>query len=110
MLVTVLVRMCEQGLLAVGFFDFGLGAGGADRLEGQDLVEVGGLAAADAQDGSLLLGSVLALLVALVMVAAAGGVVGGICPRGGCAGRHVAPGPVLDRVGTGGRLAEGGLL
>lgn len=88
-LVAVLVRVGEQRLLAVGLFDVALGGGLAHGLEVEDLVEVGGLALADAEYGGLLLGRVLALLVALVVFAVAGGgrrVFAGVCPGGGCAG------------------------
>ena len=57
-------------LLAVRLLDLALGA---RLLDLEDLVKGRGLAAADAEDGGGLLGRVLALLVALVVLAAAGG-------------------------------------
>lgn len=89
-LVAVLVGVREQGLLAVGLFDVGLGATRARGLEPQNVVEGGRLAAADAQDGGFLLDRVLALLVALVVFATArrAAIGGGVCARSGGAGRH----------------------
>lgn len=90
MLVTVLVGVCQEGLLAVCLLDVRLGAGLAHGFYAEDVVELCGFAPADAQDCRLLLGCVLALLVALGVfsVAGRGRVVGGIRPGGGCAGRH----------------------
>lgn len=90
-LVAVLVRVCEQGLFAICLFDLCLGTALAHGLYVENFVEVRGLALADAKDGSFLLRSVFAILVALIVFAVAGCVFRGIRPRGGCAGRHGAP-------------------
>lgn len=87
-LVAVLVRVGQQGLLAVGLLDLGVGARRAGG-EAQDVVEGRRRAAADAQDRRLLLHRVLALLVALLVVPVARRVVAArVGARGGCAGGH----------------------
>ncbi len=67
-LVAVLVGVRQQGLLAVGLLDVGVGACRPHRLEVQDLVEGRHFAPPDPQHRSLLLGRALPLLVPLVVL------------------------------------------
>lgn len=76
MLVAVLVGVRQEGLLAIGLLDLALGACLLDLFEAQDLVERGGRASADPDDGSLLLDRVGAGLVTLVVVAVASSTAG----------------------------------
>lgn len=71
-LVAVLVRVGQQGLLAVGLLDVRLGAGLAHGFYAEDVVEVCAFTPADAHYCRLLLLCVLAVLVALGVFSVAG--------------------------------------
>lgn len=103
MLVAVLVRVREQGLLAVCLLDVGVGTRGLDGLEAQDVVEGGRFTPPDAQDGGFLFGGTFSLLIPLVVFSRLGGSVAGGVGAGCCCARHgretgLSIGMVIDMI------------
>ena len=74
--------MREEGEFAVGLFDAGVGDGLALGFEAEDVVEVCGAAAPDAEDSVFLLGGVGAVAGAVVVGAVGGAVRLGVCAGG----------------------------
>lgn len=65
----ILVRMCQQTLLAVCLLHLAISR---RALNGQYLIEIGGAAFPNPQHGRFLLGCVFAILIALVMLSRPG--------------------------------------
>lgn len=87
-LVAVLIRVCQQALLAVGLLDVAVAARLAHGLEVEDFVEGRHLAPPDPQHSGLLLGRTPAALVPLVVLPRARPVAVAGISAGGFGARH----------------------